>query len=396
MTGQSRATKCTGWTSSIPSRGQALWFTGGPRVWEWPPVNYVLIPQRCPDLSNCRFSPGGQITPFTTKSKLLGIRCFKWKAHFAFLQRGGAGRGAPRRRPPAQLASCQGAGAGADQGMTADARRSRGLGGAQAVVGGGTAHLVQWVPAPAGLAKLACRRGGRSQLCAGLGARPAAAGRASDPALWAAAGCVVRLLRGVKLLGCCSSCRSLAQGRWSTPTLPTPLGLDVLTLQAALCRSTSSSPRSSWLLRSAPSSLFLPVPSGLQGSPTVGATASRHAAGRCAPAAHQDPALGGRRPETQLEIPLWFLTSPRLMFLTSFWTSSIGKRGRQAAMSWEGGGWVGDLLEGDGWSRCGPALLNRCPRALPAGQSLEELVVGMGTTSCDGAPLLQPLCCCGA
>ncbi|XP_059766432.1 uncharacterized protein LOC132357158 [Balaenoptera ricei] len=150
--------------------------------------------------------------------------------------------------------------------MTADARRSRGLGGAQAAVGGGTAHLVQWVPAPAGLAKLACRRGGRSQLCAGLGARPAAAGRASDPALWAAAGCVVRLLRGVKLLGCCSSCRSLAQGRWSTPTLPTPLGLDVLTLQVALGRSTRSAPRSSWLSRSPPPHL-VSLPPGPQRSP---------------------------------------------------------------------------------------------------------------------------------
>lgn len=87
-----------------------------------------------------------------------------------------------------------------------------------------------------------------------------------------------------------------------------------------------------------PSSFFLPVRSGLQGSWTVGAMASRHAAGRCLPTPHQDPALGGRRPPSQLEIPLWLLTSPRLMFLTSFWTSLIGKRGRQTAMSWEGGG----------------------------------------------------------
>ncbi|XP_033705131.1 uncharacterized protein [Tursiops truncatus] len=53
--------------------------------------------------------------------------------------------------------------------------------------------------------------------------------------------------------------------------------------------------------------------------------ASRHAAGRCLPTPHQDPALGGRRPPSQLEIPLWLLTSPRLMFLTSFWTSLIAK-----------------------------------------------------------------------
>lgn len=87
-----------------------------------------------------------------------------------------------------------------------------------------------------------------------------------------------------------------------------------------------------------PSSFFLPVRSGLLGSWTVGAMASRHAAGRCLPTPHQDPALGGRRPPSQLEIPLWLLTSPRLMFLTSFWTSLIGKRGRQAAVSREGGG----------------------------------------------------------
>ncbi|XP_068388766.1 uncharacterized protein [Eschrichtius robustus] len=58
-----------------------------------------------------------------------------WLSSMWIRPRGGAGRGAPRRRPPAQLSSCQGAGAGADRGMTADARRSRGLGGAQAVVG---------------------------------------------------------------------------------------------------------------------------------------------------------------------------------------------------------------------------------------------------------------------
>lgn len=87
-----------------------------------------------------------------------------------------------------------------------------------------------------------------------------------------------------------------------------------------------------------PSSIGLPLCSGLQGSRTVGAMASRHAAGRCAPTPHQDPALGGRRPQSQVEIPLWLLTSPRLMFLTSFWTSLIGERGRQAAMSWAGRG----------------------------------------------------------
>ena len=53
----------------------------------------------------------------------------------------------------AQFSSCQGA--GADPGMTAVARMSRGLGGAQAIIAGRTACLFEWLLASAGFAELA-------------------------------------------------------------------------------------------------------------------------------------------------------------------------------------------------------------------------------------------------
>ena len=49
------------------------------------------------------------------------------------------------------------------------------------------------------------------------------------------------------------------------------------------------------------------------------------AASPCASTTHQDPALEGWRPQFHLKIPLWHLTSP-LMFLTSLYTSLIGKQ----------------------------------------------------------------------
>jgi len=44
------------------------------------------------------------------------------------------------------------------------------------------------------------------------------------------------------------------------------------------------------------------------------------------------------------------------------------------------------LLEGDGWGRW-PGVLNPCPRTLPTGQFLEELVMKEGTCSLD-APVV--------
>ena len=57
----------------------------------------------------------------------------------------------------AQFSSCQGA--GADLGMTAVARMSRGLGGAQAIITGRIPCLFEWLLASAGFAYLAMALG---------------------------------------------------------------------------------------------------------------------------------------------------------------------------------------------------------------------------------------------
>ena len=62
-----------------------------------------------------------------------------------------------------------------------------------------------------------------------------------------------------------------------------------------------------------PSSVFHQVSSGVQCSPTSNYGVQRGAS-PCAPTAHQNPALEGRRPQSHLEIPLWHIISP-LMFL---------------------------------------------------------------------------------
>ena len=98
MTHQGPIIKFIGWPSTTSSRGEALGFPGSPGVWKQPLVSYFLIPQKCPDLSE--FNLDTQITPLTTWSKLLGIGFFKWIADFLFLQRVGAGRGAPYHQPP--------------------------------------------------------------------------------------------------------------------------------------------------------------------------------------------------------------------------------------------------------------------------------------------------------
>jgi len=125
MRRQSPIKKCIGWLSFTPSRGEALRVTGIPRVWELLQVNYLLIPQRCLDLSEANVRT--QITPFTTRIKLLGIGAFKQKADFAFLQRVGAGRVGPRCQHPAPFFSCQGAEAGVEPAVTEEARIPRGL-----------------------------------------------------------------------------------------------------------------------------------------------------------------------------------------------------------------------------------------------------------------------------
>ena len=100
MTLQSPIIKHIDWTFSTLSRKEALEFPGSPRISEQSPINYLLIPQSSLDLSE--FNMDSQFTPFTMKSKPLGIRCLKRKADLAFLQREGVGWGAPppRTRSP--------------------------------------------------------------------------------------------------------------------------------------------------------------------------------------------------------------------------------------------------------------------------------------------------------
>ena len=154
MTLQSPIIKHTDWTSSTLSRREALGFAGSPRISEWSPVNYLLMPRSCLDLSE--FNMDSQFTPFTTKSKLLGIR---WREqqilHFC---RGKVQGGVPHRHEhAAQFSSCQGA--RADPGMTTAARTSRGLGGAWVTIAGRTTCLFKRLLASAGFANLAMPSG---------------------------------------------------------------------------------------------------------------------------------------------------------------------------------------------------------------------------------------------
>ena len=154
MTLQSPIIKHIDWTFSTLSRKEALGFPGSPRISEQSPINYLLIPQSSLDLSE--FNMDSQFTPFTMKSKPLGIRCLKRKADLAFLQREGtAGRGGGEhhREHAVQFSSCQGA--GADPGMTAAAGMSRGLSGAQTITAGRSTCLFEWLLAFAGFANLA-------------------------------------------------------------------------------------------------------------------------------------------------------------------------------------------------------------------------------------------------
>ena len=132
---------------------------GGTPV-HWKPKGLEVIPSHLsPDPSKVsksfRIQAGQSNYPFTTQSELLGISSFKRKEDFVFLQRVGAGRGAPHHQPIAQCSSSS----GADPGMTIGARMSRGLGGAQATGGGRIGHHFEWLLASAGFAKQAMPSG---------------------------------------------------------------------------------------------------------------------------------------------------------------------------------------------------------------------------------------------
>lgn len=143
--------KCIDWPPSTPSEGEALWFTGSPRS-EWPPVNYLLISQRCQIFHNSNL--GSQMTPFTTQRKFLSISCFKHKAGFAFLQKVGARWDAPGLQPLDPSPASRGS-SWSWASNDCRTRMSRGLGGAQPMIGGRIWHLFEWILASAEFANLA-------------------------------------------------------------------------------------------------------------------------------------------------------------------------------------------------------------------------------------------------